>query len=400
MTAVSTSGCKILIVDDEKLLQSLILQRFKKDIDAKKFEFSFAGNGAEALEILNEQPDIGIVLLDLNMPVMNGFTLLENLMQQKRLYRVIVVTAYGDMVNIRRAMGGGASDFINKPIDLTDLEHTIERNIERFHSLKTAALAHDELLEMSKEIEVAKNIQTSLIPSQFQDFGKDSPLEIYGEVVPTKDMGGNFFDFFKLNETEVGFFVGEVAERGIPAALFMTITRTLLHTIALKEPSPARCFDKINQLLLVKEIAFAIFVTAFYGIIDLKTGKVRYCNAGHRPLFVLSKNNKMREIGRYEGIPLAITNDPNSLQVKFQDKTFDLEIGDTMLLYTNGVLETQNISREMYSESRFKDFVSAASVLEPEPLVKNIQKNLNEFSGGISQMSDMTLFALRYNGWK
>lgn len=389
---------RILVVDDEPLLESLLNQKFKNKIKEKKYEFIFARNGSQALEILNERSDISVILLDLNMPVMNGFTFLENLAEQNRIERVIVVTAYGDMINLRKAMNGGASDFVTKPIDLVDLEHTVERNITRYYTLKEAEESHKDFVKLSKELDVVKGIQQSLIPSKFNKLR--SSIEAYGEVIPVKEMGGDFFDIITLDSDHVGFFIGEAAGRGIPAAIFMTIARTLLHTFALKMKTPANCFEKINKLLLAKPIDFAIFLTAFYGIINTKTGVVQYCDAGHRPLFILSKDKKISEIGRYGGIPLAVTDDLESLNVKFEDKEFQIKPGDTIALYTSGAIQMQNSSKEMYSETLLKQALLKNSSLDPKELVLAIKNDLMKFSGGAQQINDVTLFCLRYIGEK
>lgn len=389
---------KILVVDDELLLKSLIQQKFKNQIKENALVFSFASNGAEALKVLEEDKEIGIVLLDLNMPVMNGFAFLEYLVKLNRLFRVIIVTAYGDMPNIRKAMNGGASDFITKPIDLEDLEGTIKRNIEKFYLIKGSEVAHDQLIKISKEMEVSRNILMSLIPSNFDEYGPESPVEVYGEILIFKKMGGDFFDFFKLDEDHFGFFIGEVADQGIPAAIFMMIIRTLLHTFALKKLSACECFEKINKLLLVKEIFFAIFVTAFYGILNIKTGEVRYCNAGHPPPISISKKGEMEELGRNEGIALAITDNLDQFKVKYESKAFQLEKGSCMLLYTYGVIETQNASRDIFSEHRLKEFLKNSSSLSPKDIVQGLKNELAEFSKGVMQASDVAILSFRYNG--
>lgn len=397
MAAVSTTS-KILVVDDESLLESLINQKFKSQIKSNELEFAFAHNGVEALKILEQDQDIDIILIDINMPIMDGLTLLQELLKENRIFRLIIVTAYGDMSNIRKAMNMGANDFLTKPIDLDELERTIMRNLERLHTLRSAVSAHKELLEWSKEIEIAKNIQLQQLPVDFSAYPVGARVEIYGKTILTENMGGNFFDFFPLENDHVGFFIGEVADRGIPSALFMTMTRTLLHVFALKNFSPAVCFEKINKLLLSKEIAFAIFVSAFYGILNVKTGTVRYCNAGHRPALMLSKEGGIKEIGRYEGIPLAVTDDLDAIHVKFEEKSFQFEPGSCLVLYTNGVPETQNISREMYGENRVRDSLGHFSDLSAINTVKNLQDDLIKFSNGVPQMNDVTLFAIRYNG--
>ena len=397
MTIVPCQG-KILVVDDEILIQSIIIQKFKNQIKSKEFEFLFAHNGVEALKILEQELEIGVILIDINMPIMDGLTLLQELLGQNRIFRPIIITAYGDMVNIRKAMNSGASDFLTKPIDLDDLEMTIMRNLDRFHLLYNADKAHKEFLELSKEIEIAKNIQLSQLPNDFSAYSVGAPVEIYGDIASTKNMGGDFFGFFPLESHQVGFFIGEVADRGIPAALFMTMTRALLHTFALKNLSPGVCFDKINKILLVKEIAFAIFVSAFYGIINSQTGQVIYCNAGHRPALLINKKRELHEIGRYEGLPLAVTEDPSSLQIKFEEKSFQLDPGDSLLLYTNGVLEIQNSFQEMFGERRVKEVLSQLSDSTAFNMVNHLREQLLNFSNGISQINDATLLSIRYNG--
>lgn len=400
ITMTETLTSKILVVDDEPLLESLINQKFKNKIKEKKFEFFFAHNGVQALKILKERSDICIILLDLNMPVMNGFTFLEHLNRENRIERVLVVTAYGDMINLRKAMNGGASDFITKPIDLSDLEHTIERNIMRYQTLKDAEASYKELFKLSKELEIAKGIQQSLIPSDFNKYSSSDSVQAYGEVLPVEDMGGDFFDIFTLDSDHVGFFIGEVAGRGIPAAIFMTITSTLLHTFALKMKSPASCFAKINKLLLAKPIDLATFLTAFYGILNTKTGVVQYCDAGHRPLFILSHDKQIAEIGRYGGIPLAVIDDPSSLNVEFKDKEFSLKHGETMALYTSGVVQMQNCSGEMYSEERLKASLMENRDLAPKEMILALKNDLLNFSDGARQINDTALFCLRYQDKK
>lgn len=392
---IANQESKILVVDDEELVQSLILQQFKK---IKDWKFYFASNGVEALKILDQEQDIGVVLIDIKMPKMDGLTFLKELMKQDREFRPIIVTAYGDMSNIRKAMNEGAIDFLTKPIDLDDLENTIRRNLEKFELQKNLEKTHHELLEFSKEIELAQSIKNFLFPVDFSSFGSGASVEIYGETLPISNIGGDFFDCFKLDDTHVGFFIGEVADRGVPAALFMTMTRTLLRTFALKKIAPSECFENINKILLVKEIAFAIFVTAFYGVLNIKTGEVNYCNAGHWPALIVQKKGGLREIGRYEGIPLAVTEDPSSLRVKFEEKQFQIEPEDCLIFYTNGVIETQNPEREMFGEDGVKETLIKCAGMGAKDVVNRFVKRLNEFAQGVPQVNELTLFAIRYNG--
>ena len=142
---------RILIVDDEPDLEPLILRRMRRKIRAGLYEFLFAGNGVEALETLNEHPDIDIVISDINMPEMDGLTLLEQIRKVDPNIRAIIVSAYGDMKNIRTAMRRGAVDFITKPIDFEDFEETLERTIIQLREWKVALLARDTMVASQSE---------------------------------------------------------------------------------------------------------------------------------------------------------------------------------------------------------------------------------------------------------
>ncbi|MDE2717996.1 MAG: response regulator [Dehalococcoidia bacterium] len=137
---------RILIVDDEPDLEPLILQRMRRKIKAGLYEFLFAANGVKALEALKERPDIDIVISDINMPEMDGLTLLEQIRKVDPNIRAIIVSAYGDMKNIRTAMRRGAVDFITKPIDFEDFDETIERTVIQLREWKVALLARDAMV--------------------------------------------------------------------------------------------------------------------------------------------------------------------------------------------------------------------------------------------------------------
>ena len=148
---------KILVVDDEPDLEHLIKQKFRKEIKENKYNFFFANNGIKALEKLNEDKNIELVLTDINMPEMDGLTLLKKMQELNNpLLRSVFISAYGDIVNIRTAMNGGAFDFVVKPIDLTDLEITIKKALDNLETLKKALQARDELLVVQKELQDAR----------------------------------------------------------------------------------------------------------------------------------------------------------------------------------------------------------------------------------------------------
>ena len=161
---------KILVVDDEPDVELLIKQRFRRQIRDRGFDFEFALNGEEALAKLNDDKSIDIVMSDINMPVMDGLTLLSRLRAMDRLLRTVIVSAYGDMQNIRIAMNRGAYDFLTKPIDFEDFEITLQKTIQEIEGLKAGHQARKQLDAIENELSVASQIQQSMLPRKFPPF--------------------------------------------------------------------------------------------------------------------------------------------------------------------------------------------------------------------------------------
>jgi sigma-B regulation protein RsbU (phosphoserine phosphatase) len=159
---------KILVVDDEADLEVLIRQKFRKQIRDNEYDFTFAQNGVEALSRIADQPDIGLVLSDINMPEMDGLTLLHRINELKNpVLKAIIVSAYGDMDNIRVAMNRGAFDFLTKPIDFNDLETTIAKTLEQLAVLRQATTDREQLLSVRNDLNTAARIQQSILPQTF-----------------------------------------------------------------------------------------------------------------------------------------------------------------------------------------------------------------------------------------
>ncbi len=162
---------KILVVDDEADLEVLIRQKFRKQIRENEYDFTFAQNGVEALTKIAVNPEIGLVLSDINMPEMDGLTLLHRLNELKNpALKAIIVSAYGDMDNIRIAMNRGAFDFLTKPIDFNDLETTIAKTLEQLAILRQATKDREQLLSVRNDLNTAARIQQSILPQTFPPF--------------------------------------------------------------------------------------------------------------------------------------------------------------------------------------------------------------------------------------
>lgn len=380
---------KILVVDDEPDVELLIRQKFSKQIKSKEFDFCFASNGIEALRILQESQDINIILTDINMPEMDGLVLLSHLPELKRLYKAIIVSAYGDMSNIRKAMNQGACDFITKPIDFSDLEITITNTIKEYLTLDNALKAEVTLSGLEKELSIARSIQQSVIPHQFNPLPDVHTFELYGTMIPAKQVGGDFFDFFPLDEKRVGFIIADVSGKGIPAAFFMAMSRAIIRTVAQNTSSPEETLKQANQILSIGNDT-CMFVTTFYGVYHSDTGIVECSNAGHNPPYLLKSDKTLQTIAPNEGVPLGV--DENTVYTK---QEFSLHPSDVLVLYTDGITEAMTLANEQYGVKKFEDTLLKWPQGDLPSLTKHILDDVNLFTNSAPLSDDMTLLCLK-----
>lgn len=380
---------KILVVDDEPDVELLIRQKFAKQLKTKELEFIFASNGTEALKALHQDKEINVILTDINMPEMDGLVLLSHLPELKRIFKAVIISAYGDMSNIRKAMNRGACDFITKPIDFKDLEITIFNAIEQCLTLKKAMEAQAMLSDLEKELAIAYNIQQSIIPHHFKPIPNSQTFDILGTMIPAKHVGGDFFDFFQIDHNHLGFLIADVSGKGIPAALFMAMSRAIIRTVAQKASSPQNCLKEANRILCIDNDA-CMFVTAFYGILNIQTGQVECANAGHNPPVLLQADGTPSTLARNEGIPLGVSEDAVYLQHEFQ-----LKKDDCLILYTDGITEAMNPHQELYTEERFVNSLKTWKSDSLTTLVDHILHDLYQFTSGAPYSDDITLLCLK-----
>ena len=177
---------KILVVDDEPDLEPLLLQRMRRAVRAGHYQFVFAQNGVEALEKLNQDEDIDMVLSDINMPQMDGLTLLEQIPDVNPNIRSVIISAYGDMKNIRTAMNRGAFDFVTKPLDFGDLRVTIDRTLNHVKEWRDALSSRDKLVALQNELDIAAQIQQSILPTEFP---RGTDYQVFGYMRAARNVG-------------------------------------------------------------------------------------------------------------------------------------------------------------------------------------------------------------------
>src|SRR5829696_5800062 len=241
MSTETRSRSKILVVDDEPDLELMVRTKFRKEIKQNEIEFVFAHNGQEALDRLVEDASIDLVMSDINMPVMDGLTLLSRLAGTNRILKAVIVSAYGDMQNIRTAMNRGSYDFLMKPIDFEDFQVTVAKTRRALDEIKQGARAKDQLSAIQGELRVATRIQQSILPRTFPPFPERKDFSIFAEMMAAREVGGDFYDFFLIDENRLGFVVGDVSGKGVPASILMAVSRTLLRATAMTADSAGDC---------------------------------------------------------------------------------------------------------------------------------------------------------------
>ena len=190
---------RILVVDDEPDLEPLILQRMRRKVRSGVYSFDFARDGIEALEMLDKNQDIDMVVTDINMPRMDGLTLLGQIPDNTDSdILCIVVSAYGDMKNIRTAMNRGAFDFVTKPLDFEDLQVTMERALRHLDEWRAALSSRDALVALQNELDVASSTQQSILPKVFPQ-GAD--FQVFAHMEPARNVGGDFYDVIRLGRS-------------------------------------------------------------------------------------------------------------------------------------------------------------------------------------------------------
>ena len=382
---------KILSVDDETPVELMMKHHFRRKIRSGEYEFFFAHNGLEALAVLANTPDIEIILCDINMPEMDGLTLLAKVNEMHNpAMRVIMVSAYGDMTNIRQAMNNGAFDFATKPIDMDDLARTIEKAIEQIHYVHESQKEHTQLESLKEDLVSAKEIQQSFLPMEFPPFPEDSDkLDIYASMTAAKDIGGDFYDFFRIDDDHIVLVIADVCGKGIPAALFMAVSRTIIHSKGMQGVSAAECLTESNRLLANSTVNY-MFVTVFYAIFNTKTGLVTYSNAGHNPPHIV------RVGGTIEQLPMEGQFMVGAFEEEvYTDKTLQLDHGDTLVMFTDGVTEATDSTNRPFGTERLDIILSGVADKSSREIVEAIKAGITDFVEDAEQTDDITILALK-----
>ena len=244
---------------------------------------------------------------------------------------------------------------------------------------------------IDKELEYAKQIQLSALPTNFPE---DEDFGIYAQMIAAKEVGGDFYDFYKLNDTTVAFLAADVSGKGIPAAMFMMTAKTIIKDLAESGMAVNEIFSKANEKLCENNES-GMFVTAWMGILDLKTGNLQFANAGHNPPLLKRADGSFEYLKTRAGFVLA-----GMEGVRYRVAELTLAPGDRLFLYTDGVPEATNADNKLYGEDRLLDFMNQNSTVEAKALLQRLKANIDEFVGDAPQFDDITMLLLDYKSYQ
>jgi serine phosphatase RsbU (regulator of sigma subunit) len=248
----------------------------------------------------------------------------------------------------------------------------------------------EQLASLQKELNTARSIQESLIPRVFPPFPDRLEFDLHAQMTAARSVGGDFFDFFLIDPHRLGIVIGDVSGKGIPSALFMAVTRTLIKNIALEGLRPEQCLREVNRAL-VREKASSMYATCFYGILNTRTGAFQYCNGGHNPPFLVRASGTVETAAFADGgLPLGLFDGP-----PYTGSTLLLEPGDCVFLFTDGVPEANNMAEEEFGEERLASVLHSHRQLSCRAIIDTVNEHLADFSGEAPQFDDITMVALR-----
>ncbi|MFH1350079.1 MAG: SpoIIE family protein phosphatase [Pseudomonadota bacterium] len=282
-------------------------------------------------------------------------------------------------VHSRDEMGTLAQAFNNMVADLKKYTHDLAK-----------ATAARERIE--SELKIAHDIQMGILPKIFPPFPDRKEFEIYATLEPAKEVGGDLYDFFFMDDDHLCFTIGDVSGKGVPAAIFMAVCKTLIKMKASAKLTADKVIGRVNQDLSVENPSLQ-FVTLFLGVLNVRTGVLDYSNGGHNPPYLIRNNGDIEPLETTHGMALGVMED-----FIYQSKKIVLQKGETLFLYTDGVTEAIDQKEELFSDERLKRELALLKDKDIEGISAGIIERIKTFSHGMPQADDITMLVLRYKG--
>lgn len=370
-------GERILVVDDN-LVNRMTLTR---SLEQLGYRVELAEDGEQAMRLLAEQ-QFDLLLLDILMPKLDGFQVLTLLQETGQLPElpVIVISALDDMDSVVRGIEMGAEDFLPKPFDPTLLRARIGASLEK------KRLREAEKAVVEREYRTAAGIQRGILPKQLPSI---LGWQFGAMISPARQVGGDFYDFIQIDPTRLGVVVGDVSDKGFPAALVMAMYVALMRSEARHESSPARLLQITNRRLMDMNPSSG-FITLLYGILDTASASFAYARAGHHLPLVVHADGSIDEPSSDTGQPLGLFDDP-----LIDEQTLQLSRDDCVVLYTDGIPDATDHAGATFGDGGFRQWIGREHAQAPQALCEALVRDLVEFQQPHGQFDDMTVMAFR-----
>jgi sigma-B regulation protein RsbU (phosphoserine phosphatase) len=387
---------RILVVDDNADNRDVLTRRLHRLGYAA---VDTADDGHEALAAITDKAAQGApydtVLLDVMMPGLTGVQVLERLAADALLSQtpVIMISAATEIETVVRCIELGAEDYLPKPFNPTLLRARLGAVLEKKRLRDEVAR---QLLRLENELAEARRQQLSMVPTEFPEPDPEHPVAVHAVMHPAREVGGDLYDCFEAAPGVLCVAVGDVSGKGMPAALFMARTRSLLRAAALQHavshgapPLPSELAAVLN-MELCKNNPVGNFVTLVLGFLDIATGRFSFFNAGHPRPFRLLAGASPQEVATRPGPPLGILED-----VHHADHQIDLAVGEALVLLTDGLPEMTDPDDSFYTMARVVADLTVLADATPAAITTTLAANVLGFAGGKPAADDVTVLALR-----
>jgi phosphoserine phosphatase RsbU/P len=375
------SESRILIVDDARANVEVLVEALRGD-----YKLSVALDGTTALRSVEKSPP-DLVLLDIMMPGLDGYEVCRQLRahESTRELPVMFLSSLEDVTNKARGFEVGGNDYLTKPFELLEVR-------ARVRSLLKAKAYADAIREaMARDLRIAREIQMGILPADLAAATKGTGLDVHAVIEPAREVGGDLYEVLRADDDRVVVALGDVSGKGIPAALFMAVTVTVLRTLARQIVEPDEILRRLNDEL-AEQNPHGMFVTMQCLVFDLAERRVSFAGAGHHCLAMLSTDRPPRLACPSSGLPAGLI--PHN---DITRETLPLASGDTFVLFSDGVSEAMDPGDDFYGEERLLTALAATSGRRPAEIVTRVMADVRAFTAGAKQSDDITILAAQYS---
>jgi phosphoserine phosphatase RsbU/P len=374
------SESRILIVDDVKANVDVLVQALKDD-----YKLSVALDGPAALRSVDKNaPDL--VLLDIVMPGLDGYEVCRRLRASEatREVPVMFLSSLEDVKDKARGFEAGGNDYLTKPFEMLEVK-------ARVRSLLRSKAYADAVREaIARDLRIAREIQMGILPANLAAATRGTGLEVHALIEPARQVGGDLYEVLRAADDRVVVALGDVSGKGIPAALFMAVSVTVLRTLARQIAEPDEILRRLNDEL-AEQNPRGMFVTLQCLVFDLAKRRVACAGAGHHQLAILSPGRPPRLAFPSSGRPAGLM--PFNT---IESESMDLAPGDTFVLFSDGVTEAMDPAEDFFGEERLLAELAGLPDAAPADVVARVMSAVRTFASGATQSDDITILAARY----